>query len=136
MRRLPLELQDEDAAGILESGEESIGSETGTQDSDSDPYTQSEGEVTDEDSDAEWAVGIELPVRVLTQEELVKAPPGRRECIICLEEYRAGDSQATLPCFHVFHRACAREWLGRCLKCPICKHDPRRFDDLSLSAST
>lgn len=43
-------------------------------------------------------------------------------CNICLLE--VGDDPAcALPCFHVFHSPCAKEWLQRNLSCPICRAD-------------
>lgn len=69
-----------------------------------------------------------LPLHKVTAEDVQavgaesSAPASMRECTICLETYREGDTQAFLPCFHRFHRRCAQEWLVRRSECPVCKH--------------
>ncbi|OAA63298.1 PA domain containing protein [Niveomyces insectorum RCEF 264] len=46
------------------------------------------------------------------------------ECVVCLEEYVAGDRIMSLPCGHEFHAACITPWLTtRRRTCPICKGD-------------
>ena len=44
----------------------------------------------------------------------------RRECVICLVEFRSGDPLRYLPCMHFYHAACVDEWLVRSLTCPSC----------------
>lgn len=41
-------------------------------------------------------------------------------CTVCLEEIPAGLVISTLPCSHVFHNNCIRDWLVRSHHCPIC----------------
>ncbi|GJM86409.1 hypothetical protein PR202_ga02264 [Eleusine coracana subsp. coracana] len=43
------------------------------------------------------------------------------ECAVCLEELRAGDVLAHLPCAHRFHWACAVPWLKAASRCPVCR---------------
>ncbi len=45
----------------------------------------------------------------------------RRECSICLEEFKNGDKRKTLPCSHGFHEACIDTWLEGSRTCPFCK---------------
>lgn len=63
-----------------------------------------------------------LPTHVVTDEEVAAMPEEHRACTICLEDFKAGDEQRTLPCFHRFHRSCADTWLAQSGTCPICKH--------------
>ena len=42
-------------------------------------------------------------------------------CMVCLEEYKAGDVVKTLPCLHYFHSDCIDKWLRRNGKCPECR---------------
>lgn len=42
------------------------------------------------------------------------------ECVICLNSIRPSELLA-LPCIHVFHRSCIREWLATSRICPLCK---------------
>jgi len=46
------------------------------------------------------------------------------ECSICLDDYKAGELVAQLPCGHLLHKACFVEWARTKLddtKCPLCK---------------
>mmetsp|Transcript_129394 Transcript_129394/g.242113 ORF Transcript_129394/g.242113 Transcript_129394/m.242113 type:complete len:263 (-) Transcript_129394:129-917(-) len=69
-----------------------------------------------------------LPLHKVTAEDVQacgadsSVPASMRECTICLETYREGETQAFLPCFHRFHVRCAQEWLVRRNECPVCKH--------------
>ncbi|CAK7268198.1 hypothetical protein SEPCBS119000_002940 [Sporothrix epigloea] len=46
------------------------------------------------------------------------------ECVVCLDEYVAGDRVMCLPCGHEFHESCITPWLvTRRRTCPICKSD-------------
>lgn len=60
----------------------------------------------------------------------VPGPPPHRpryfqsECVVCLEDYVAGDRVMSLPCGHEFHAMCITPWLTtRRRTCPICKSD-------------
>lgn len=47
-------------------------------------------------------------------------------CAICLEEYRAGEEvcwSRSPKCRHVYHRACAEQWLLYHDKCPCCRNN-------------
>ncbi|CAL4911678.1 unnamed protein product [Urochloa decumbens] len=46
---------------------------------------------------------------------------GRRECAVCLEAYKAGDTLRTMPCSHGFHEHCIFGWLAVSLLCPLCR---------------
>uniref|UniRef100_A0A0E0F9K4 RING-type domain-containing protein n=1 Tax=Oryza meridionalis TaxID=40149 RepID=A0A0E0F9K4_9ORYZ len=42
-------------------------------------------------------------------------------CVICMEEFVAGDEVCAIPCAS-FHHHCIAEWLGRSNVCPLCRH--------------
>mmetsp|Transcript_1828 Transcript_1828/g.7163 ORF Transcript_1828/g.7163 Transcript_1828/m.7163 type:complete len:213 (-) Transcript_1828:139-777(-) len=63
-----------------------------------------------------------LPTHVVTAEELANASADLKACTICIEEFRRGEEQRTLPCFHRFHVECIDRWLRLNGQCPICKH--------------
>lgn len=46
--------------------------------------------------------------------------PHARECTICMELLSNPDSIIALPCAHVFHSSCIREWLSKQTTCPMC----------------
>ncbi|KAF8730100.1 hypothetical protein HU200_017068 [Digitaria exilis] len=43
------------------------------------------------------------------------------ECAVCLDELRAGDVVAHLPCAHRFHWSCAEPWVRAASRCPVCR---------------
>jgi hypothetical protein len=51
------------------------------------------------------------------------SPPAteQAECAVCLEEFRAGDVLAHLPCSHRFHWDCAVPWVQAASRCPFCR---------------
>ena len=49
-------------------------------------------------------------------------PHDARQCMVCLEDFSAGESRKTLPCLHGFHQSCIDQWLRSNGNCPICKH--------------
>ncbi|MFQ6646794.1 hypothetical protein Gotur_019867 [Gossypium turneri] len=44
------------------------------------------------------------------------------ECVICLEEFKDGDSCRVLTnCNHLYHQLCMDEWLVKNSHCPLCR---------------
>lgn len=74
-----------------------------------------------------------LPVRRLNSKDVQES--SSMECSICLDEYKVGDKQMTLCCFHRFHADCAKHWLSRSRRCPVCKtpQDVRMCPESQLS---
>jgi len=64
---------------------------------------------------------VSLPTHTVTQADAAGVPDEHKACTICMEEFRVGDEQRTLPCFHRFHTGCVDRWLRRSGTCPICK---------------
>ena len=58
-----------------------------------------------------------FPKTIIEDENKLK----EKQCVICLEEFKTGDEQTTVPCFHVFHPDCINKWLTKNNSCPICK---------------
>ena len=46
-----------------------------------------------------------------------------KNCVICQEEFKKGDNYIILPCMHLFHSNCIKEWINVKNKCPICNLD-------------
>ena len=58
-----------------------------------------------------------------TINQLKDIPGGTKDCSICLEDFKVGDLAAILPCFHVFHMRCFKDWSTRKhLLCPLCNN--------------
>jgi hypothetical protein len=45
------------------------------------------------------------------------------QCIICMEEYEKNENVKLLPCGHIFHDNCIKEWLMKQKSCPFCKSE-------------
>ena len=60
-----------------------------------------------------------LPIKTLTE----KKEGVNTNCIICLTDYEVGDTITTLPCFHMFHSNCVKDWFKSQNSCPICKYE-------------
>ena len=54
-------------------------------------------------------------------QDISKLEDDKKNCIICMEDFKVGDEVIYLPCLHVFHKDCILEWLGSHDDCPICK---------------
>ena len=55
-----------------------------------------------------------------------KLDPEKKNCVICLEDFKEGDDIIILPCIHVFHKTCITDWLQSHNDCPICKFELTR----------
>ena len=44
------------------------------------------------------------------------------KCAICLENFSIGDKISYLPCIHLFHSSCIKNWIRIKNKCPICNN--------------
>jgi hypothetical protein len=43
------------------------------------------------------------------------------ECVICIEDMKAGENLSILRCGHMFHNQCALTWFNRKKVCPYCE---------------
>ena len=43
------------------------------------------------------------------------------QCIICMEEFEKNEIVKLLPCEHIFHKNCIKQWLLKQKTCPFCK---------------
>ena len=50
-----------------------------------------------------------------------KLSPEKKQCIICLENFKQFDLIINLNCLHMFHDECIKKWLRDYNYCPICK---------------
>jgi hypothetical protein len=55
-------------------------------------------------------------------DDVTKLDPEKKNCIICLEDFKNGDKATVLPCIHLFHTTCIQNWLKTQNTCPICKY--------------
>lgn len=52
-----------------------------------------------------------------------------KECNVCIESYKEHEKVTRLPCQHIFHEECIKNWLcNENVKCPVCRSDTRQFD--------
>lgn len=63
-----------------------------------------------------------LPIHTYTAEQArMEVAEEEKCCAICIDEFREGDKQRMLPCFHRFHAGCVDQWLRTKGSCPTCK---------------
>ena len=62
-----------------------------------------------------------LPKKKITK--VVNLDDNKKNCIICLEDFKIGQNIYNLPCSHVFHVRCFNKELKIRQKCPICRVD-------------
>eukprot|EP00933_Yihiella_yeosuensis_P054191 TRINITY_DN5257_c0_g2_i1.p1 TRINITY_DN5257_c0_g2~~TRINITY_DN5257_c0_g2_i1.p1 ORF type:complete len:299 (-),score=66.30 TRINITY_DN5257_c0_g2_i1:235-1131(-) len=44
-------------------------------------------------------------------------------CCICLNSFRMGDKAMRVPCGHIYHPDCIKEWLGNSNQCAVCRYE-------------
>jgi hypothetical protein len=44
-----------------------------------------------------------------------------KECAVCLEKIKEGDTLTTIDCAHTFHYSCITEWGKYKQECPLCR---------------
>jgi len=45
------------------------------------------------------------------------------ECSICLDELVAGQPALRIPCGHLYHEDCVKDWLRKSNECPVCRFE-------------
>ena len=64
----------------------------------------------------DWIMNL-LPRSVVNNVDKLK----EKECSICLGNFKVSEEIMSIPCFHMFHSYCIKQWLMREKICPICK---------------
>lgn len=45
------------------------------------------------------------------------------ECSICLDELVIGQPALRIPCGHLYHEDCVKDWLRKSNECPVCRYE-------------
>lgn len=53
--------------------------------------------------------------------DLKKIPEDKKECVVCLCAFELNQKALILPCTHLFHTECIKDWFKTQNTCPICK---------------
>jgi len=69
---------------------------------------------------------LQLPTITVAVEDL--QDESNRTCCICLEIHCPGGRVKRLPCAHIFHQTCIRQWLGNTCTCPVCRFELETSD--------
>lgn len=62
-----------------------------------------------------------LPKIKVTQHDLEKNESP--ECVICLDDLVLGEPATRIPCGHLFHENCIKDWLKKSNECPVCRYE-------------
>ena len=89
--------------------------------SDEDENDENEDEEEKKNDEDENLIIKELKVNKL--KNVKKLSEDKKECVICYETFKNGDSIISLPCIHIFHDDCIKSWLKKSKTCPICKYN-------------
>jgi hypothetical protein len=54
--------------------------------------------------------------------EKFKLPEDKKDCIICMSTFEHGEKVSTLPCLHIYHSQCIKDWFKSNSTCPVCKY--------------
>mmetsp|Transcript_11192 Transcript_11192/g.12817 ORF Transcript_11192/g.12817 Transcript_11192/m.12817 type:complete len:178 (-) Transcript_11192:164-697(-) len=68
------------------------------------------------------ALEKQLQTIIVTPDIILKDETNNRFCCICLEPNRIGTQVKRLPCQHIFHPKCIRNWFVDTCTCPICRY--------------
>ena len=71
----------------------------------------------DKDVTASQVINL-LPVSDVEEDNKLSS---ELKCVICLEEFAAGDKFTALPCLHLYHFECIENYLKSKMQCPVCK---------------
>ena len=77
-------------------------------------------ESSDEESDNKNEV--DYLMKIIPNSKIDKINDNSK-CIICLNKFKIGDRESTLPCLHIFHYNCLKNWMYEKRSCPICKSE-------------
>jgi hypothetical protein len=57
----------------------------------------------------------------MTIDDINKLPQEKQDCVICMCKYEKGEKAIIVPCTHIFHTTCIKDWFKTQNSCPICK---------------
>lgn len=60
--------------------------------------------------------------------DMTHFPEDKKDCIICMSSYEVGDKIMNLPCLHIYHSQCIKDWFKNNKSCPVCKHEIKKED--------
>ncbi|KAI0982531.1 hypothetical protein GJ496_001770 [Pomphorhynchus laevis] len=60
----------------------------------------------------------------ITQEDI----DNRKDCPICMEDFKLDEISKRLPCKHAFHERCILQWLEQRGTCPVCRRNLQGAD--------
>ncbi|KAF5206176.1 E3 ubiquitin-protein ligase aip2 [Thalictrum thalictroides] len=63
-----------------------------------------------------------LPIVNVTEEVLMRLGSAR-ECSVCKEDLTINDKLQELPCKHLYHPHCLKQWLDQHNSCPECRYE-------------
>ena len=118
--------EDEDDEGEDDEDEddEDEDDEDDEEDEEEESNSSDDNDESDEDSDiSNESLDDEIieNLNVIKYNEREKLSDENKKCAICLENFGLDDNCICLPCIHIFHEQCIKNWLKRRNICPICR---------------
>lgn len=65
----------------------------------------------------------------------MKIGTSSRKCPICYEEFQKEEVIIKLPCGHLFHRQCCKNWVLQKANCPVCRDNLDAYFETDVDSS-
>ena len=72
---------------------------------------------SDSDEEQTLTPPVDVPQNIYCEDDDMEV----FDCSICLTEIEEGEQVGILPCIHIFHVDCLRQWITRKNACPLCQ---------------
>ena len=92
--------------------------------------------INDEDINSDVGIGEGLSIELIGKLPLAKYIEAKTDeenenstmCTICQDDYQDETEVLCLPCTHLFHDGCIKDWLAKSTQCPNCRSSITKSD--------
>ena len=68
-------------------------------------------------------INVQIQRHVVEERRIGPRDVGATTCVVCQEDFAAGEKVSVLPCGHCFHGTCITPWLLQDRTCPTCRQE-------------